>query len=120
MERLEADAPTVFDAGYQAGARFAKLSWRDDSKPVTVRADALCGGSGQPRLSRNGTAGKAGTDGRSPGPAPLKNYVAPQAGFNSSGTRTEAHFMGPHYWDSFASGMITLQAPVNFRRHLKC
>jgi hypothetical protein len=39
VERAEIEAFSVFDAGYQAVERFAKMWWRDHSKPITVQRD---------------------------------------------------------------------------------
>jgi hypothetical protein len=39
VERLEVEASSLFDAGYQAVERFARLWWWDHSKPITVRRD---------------------------------------------------------------------------------
>jgi hypothetical protein len=39
VERLEVEASSVFDAGYQALQRFALLWWWDAAKLITVRRD---------------------------------------------------------------------------------
>jgi hypothetical protein len=36
VERAEVEASSVFDAGYQAVERFARMWWWDYSKPITV------------------------------------------------------------------------------------
>jgi hypothetical protein len=39
VERLELEATSVFDAGYQALDKFAPLWWWDAAKLITVRRD---------------------------------------------------------------------------------
>jgi hypothetical protein len=39
VERLEVEATSVFDAGYQALEKFALLWWWDSAKLITVRRD---------------------------------------------------------------------------------
>jgi len=51
IERLEVEATSVFDAGYQALERFARLWWWDHSKLITVRLDGSVWQMGPARLS---------------------------------------------------------------------
>jgi hypothetical protein len=39
VDCAEVEASSVFDAGYQAVERFARMWWWDGSNPITVRLD---------------------------------------------------------------------------------
>jgi hypothetical protein len=47
IERVEVEAISVFDAGYQALDKFALLWWWDAAKLITVRRHGPSGGCGR-------------------------------------------------------------------------